>query len=147
VATDDLGGGLVQHHRLGLLGCTEPQRVARNLVHHALENRASTEQIDDAAIVASELVTNALRHTVSGPVRVDLDVYEETAVLWVYDGEPHAELLSTEVPSSADEQLERGRGLYLVEALTARWFVWLAHPGKAVVAVMPVGGCRPAPRA
>ncbi|WP_051951216.1 ATP-binding protein [Actinacidiphila yeochonensis] len=133
----------MQHHRLGLLGCTEPQRVARNLVHHALENRASTEQIDDAVIVASELVTNALRHTASGPVRVDLDVYEDTAVLWVYDGEPHAEPLSVEVPSSADELLEGGRGLYLVEALTERWFVWPARPGKAVVAVMPVGGGRP----
>jgi anti-sigma regulatory factor (Ser/Thr protein kinase) len=137
----------VQHHRLGLLGRAEPQRVARNLVHSALENRASTEQIDDAAVVASELVTNALRHTVSGPVRVDLDVYEDTAVLWVYDGEPHAEPLSAEAPSSADELLEGGRGLYLVEALTARWFVWPARPGKAVVAVMPVGGGRPAPTA
>ncbi|MBM9437242.1 ATP-binding protein [Actinacidiphila bryophytorum] len=143
MATDDLGGGLVQHHRLGLLGCAEPQRVARNLVHRALENRASTEQIDDAAVVASELVTNALRHTASGPVRMDLDVYEDTAVLWVYDGEPHADPLSAEVPSSADELLEGGRGLYLVEALTARWFVWPARPGKAVVAVMPVGGGRP----
>lgn len=135
----------MQHHRLGLLGCPEPQRVARNLVHHALENRASTEQIDDAVIVASELVTNALRHTASGPVQMDLDVYEDTAVLWVYDGEPYAEPLSAEVPSSADELLEGGRGLHLVEALTARWFVWLAHPGKAVVAVMRVSGGRPTP--
>lgn len=133
----------MQHHRLGLLGCAEPQRVARDLVHHALENRASTEQIDDAAVVASELVTNALRHTAGGPVRMDLDVYEDAAVLWVYDGEPHAELLSAEVPSSADELLESGRGLHLVEALTERWFVWLAHPGKAIVAVMPMGGGRP----
>lgn len=142
VTTDNLGDGLVQHHRLDLLTCVEPQRLARDLVRQALGGRASASQIDDAAVVACELVTNAIRHTPEGPVRMDLDVYEDTTVLWVHDGERNAEAVRVPEASTGDDQLESGRGLYLVEVLTEKWFVWSAGPGKAVVAVMPLGDRR-----
>lgn len=145
VTTDDLGDGRVQHHRLELLACEEPQSLARTLVRQALTGRASTSQIDDATVVACELVTNALQHTRGGPARMDLDVYEDVAVVWVHDGEGNAEAVRTPAAKSGDYLPESGRGLCLVDGLSERWFVWPVDQGKAVVAVMPLDGRRRAP--
>lgn len=145
VTTDDLGDGLVQHHRLELLNCDEPQGLARDLVRRALSGRAQEPQIDDAVVVACELVTNAVQHTRGGPVRMDLDVYGETVVVWVHDAERNAEAVRVPASTCGGELLESGRGLYLVEVLAEKWFVWSADRGKAVVAVMALGGGRRAP--
>ncbi|MFJ1582559.1 ATP-binding protein [Streptomyces sp. NPDC088197] len=145
VTTDDLGDGLVQHHRLELLTCDEPQGLARDLVRRALSGRAPEPQIDDAVVVACELVTNALQHTPGGPVRMDLDVYEETAVVWVHDAERNAEAVRVPEATRGSELLESGRGLYLVEVLAEKWFVRSADRGKAVVAVMALGNGRRTP--
>jgi len=37
---------------------------------------------------------------------------------------------------SGGDLQESGRGLYLVDVLTERWFVWPTERGKAVVAVI-----------
>jgi anti-sigma regulatory factor (Ser/Thr protein kinase) len=143
--TDDLGDGLVQHHRLDLLKCDEPPGLARRLVRQALSERASATRVDDAMLVTCELVTNALRHTPDGPVRMDLDVYERVAVIWIYDYERDTEAVRSPARGVDGVLAERGRGLDLVEALADRWFVWSADRGKAVVAVMPLsdGGRTP----
>lgn len=137
--TDDLGDGLVQHHRVELRSCEQPQRLARYLVRRALDARATTSELDDAEVVVSELVTNAIQHTPEGPVRMDVDVYEDTAVLWVHDADRSAGAVRVPVSPSGEDQLEGGRGLFLVDALVERWFVWPSSEGKAVVAVMPLG--------
>ncbi len=142
VTTDDLGDGHVQHHRLELRSCEQPQRLARELVRKALDARATTSELDDAEVVASELVTNALQHTSGGPVRMDLDVYEDTAVFWVHDGDGRADAVQVPASPPDEDQLEGGRGLFLVDALADRWFVWPAPRGKAVAAVMPLSRLR-----
>lgn len=144
VTTDDLGDGHVQHHHLELRSCEQPQRLARELVRAALDARATTSEMDDAEVVASKLVTNALKHTSEGPVRMDVDVYEDTAVLWVHDHDSSADAVKVPASPPDEDQLEGGRGLFLVDALVERWFVWPVGQGKAVVAVMPLGrGRRP----
>jgi anti-sigma regulatory factor (Ser/Thr protein kinase) len=147
VTTDDLGDGLVQHHRLDLLSCDQPQALARSHVREALSGRTSASRIEDAIVVVCELVTNALQHTADGPVRMDLDVYEDTAIVCVYDGGRSAEVVRM-IMSAADSESdlpEGGRGLYLVDVLTERWFVWPTERGKAVVAVMPLADAPQAP--
>ena len=70
---------------------------------------------------------------------MDLDVYGETAVVWVHDAEPNADAVRVPATICGSELLESGRGLYLVEVLAEKWFLWSADRGKAVVAVMALG--------
>lgn len=137
VTTDDLGNGIVQHHRVNMTRSKEPQAFAREQIRQALSGRASVSRIDDAEIVVCELVTNALKHTASGPVSMNLDVYQDTAVMWIHDGDSAIETVRVRVPPDSDDDLaEGGRGLYLVDVLAAKWFVWPTARGKAVVAVI-----------
>ncbi len=82
--------------------------------------------IDDATLLVSELVTNAILHARSP---VDLVVRKvRTAVrVEVYDeGSGVAQPLSSELDASA------GRGLGLVQAVATRWGVDDAEVGKTV---------------
>ncbi|MER6010175.1 ATP-binding protein [Streptomyces bluensis] len=137
VTQHDLAGGQVLHRQVNLYGVDEPLALVRKQVREVLGGRAADTQVDDAVLVAVELVTNALRHTSSGPARMDLDVYEDTAILWVHDGDTDAAAVRPRAhgePSSRVELQEGGRGLHLVDALATRWLVWPTAGGKAVVA-------------
>lgn len=84
---------------------------------------------DDAAIVISELFTNALMHgPAGGRVLVGYCLWREGARLVVCDGGGPGtpQLLDTET------QAEGGRGLRIVNALTARWG-FFSLPGARVV--------------
>jgi anti-sigma regulatory factor (Ser/Thr protein kinase) len=147
VTTHDLGNGLVQHRWVNLTRYEEPQSLAREQVRQALSGRTSESRIDDAAIVASELVTNALKHTASGPVCMNLDVYQDTAIMWVHDGDKDVDavLMRTSATAPIRDLPESGRGLYLVDVLVTKWFVWPTTDGKAVVAVMELDDGRQHP--
>jgi len=74
---------------------------------------------DSVELITSELVTNALR--VSGtapaaPIRLWLLSDQEQVMVLVWDDSP-----LPPVPMQAGEDSENGRGLVLVEALSARW--------------------------
>lgn len=71
-----------------------------------------------AVLVTSELVTNAVRHGKAGPVRLGLDLRGDVLTLTVADRTPYVPLPDAEVPQVYQES---GRGLALVEALSARW--------------------------
>jgi anti-sigma regulatory factor (Ser/Thr protein kinase) len=126
----------VQHRQVNLYAVDEPLALTREQVREALSGRTTDSRVDDAVLVAVELVTNALRHTSSGPARMDLDVYEDTAVLWVHDESTDAAAVRpcTHGDASSLELREGGRGLRLVDALATRWLVWPTAGGKAVVA-------------
>ncbi|MFI1735203.1 ATP-binding protein [Streptomyces acidicola] len=135
VTQHDLADGQVLHRRVNLYDVEEPLALTREQVREALGGRTAESRIDDAVLVAVELVTNALRHTGSGPARMDLDVYEDTAVLWVHDGDTDAAAVRPSAHGDAPslELQENGRGLHLVDALATRWLVWPTAGGKAVV--------------
>lgn len=84
---------------------------------------------DTAALVMSELVTNAIVHTASSRVVCELHDHDDTVRIAVRDegcapGEPHPS------PQRPDE--EHGRGLLLVDALCRAWGAQEHGPGLLV---------------
>ncbi|MGC9539995.1 ATP-binding protein [Streptomyces sp. UG1] len=136
VTKHEFADGQVVHRRVPLSDVDDPLVLTREQVREALRGRAPDSRVDDAVLVAVELVTNALRHTRSGPARMELDIYEDTAVLWVHDGGRDADAVRgcPHNDTTSPELHEDGRGLHLVDALTTRWLVWPTLGGKAVVA-------------
>ncbi len=104
--------------------CSTARRTARLLLgtwavtDHAL--------LDDALVVVSELVGNAVRH---GDVRLALDLQLDDAGLLVAvsDG---ARALPQQRTGSQDQ--ESGRGLTIVEALAQEWGTEQLPDGKRV---------------
>ncbi|GGQ50821.1 ATP-binding protein [Couchioplanes azureus] len=88
-----------------------------------------------AAVVISELVTNAVRHG-GGCVEVSVECHDGRVTLLVADG-------SSVVPRRREADCDGGRGLALIEALTDRWGVRDHEGGKQVWADLP--RCRPGP--
>lgn len=80
--------------------------------------------LDQATVVISELVTNAVRHG-GGCVEVSLECHDGQVTLLVADG-------SSAIPRRRDADSCGGRGIALIEALTARWGVRDHQGGKQV---------------
>jgi anti-sigma regulatory factor (Ser/Thr protein kinase) len=92
--------------------------------------------IGDAALVLSELLSNAIRHARPLPgrtVRVAWTLSDGSLRVSVSDGggttHPHAGHPS---PSSLG-----GRGLAIVDCLSSRWGIWASDGGITVWAVLP----------
>ncbi|MEO3749572.1 ATP-binding protein [Streptomyces sp. B6B3] len=138
----DLAGGLVHHRWVRLSDVSHPQALAREHVRQALAGRATRERIGDAVTVIGELTANAIEHTSDGPRGLVLDVYQDVIVMWIHDGGQDTGVVRARPPvtGSLDELPEDGRGLFLVGLLATKWFVWPTVEGKAVVAVMTLGG-------
>ena len=100
------------------------------------------EQREDAELLTSELVTNAVRATgITEPrpsdsaVHADVKLigirllqFEHGMVIEVWDTSPELPVLRT-----AGHDTEHGRGLQLVDALSARWGHYYARIGGKVV--------------
>jgi anti-sigma regulatory factor (Ser/Thr protein kinase) len=116
-----VGGGLVTIEKT-FDPAVDQVRVARRFV----ADHAPPALADDAALVASELVTNAIEHA-SSPVTVRVELRGEALRVEVSDS-------SAILPAVADllTDSERGRGLHLVEGLTAAWGVESSESGKTV---------------
>ncbi|MEU8243140.1 ATP-binding protein [Actinoplanes missouriensis] len=80
--------------------------------------------LDEASVVVSELVTNAVRHG-GGCVELQVEAHESTVVVSVADG-------SSVVPRRRDPDGVGGRGIALIEALSAGWSVENYRDGKRV---------------
>lgn len=107
--------------------------VARQRLYQDLLSRGVFESaIDDAALVLSELMSNALRHArplPSGRVRVVWRVRGETIEVQVSDGgAPGVPLPRQAGPSSLG-----GRGLDIVDRLTEHWGVHHERRGTTTV--------------
>ncbi|MEV6305943.1 ATP-binding protein [Actinoplanes sp. NPDC051861] len=79
--------------------------------------------LDGAAVVVSELVTNAVRHG-GGCIELQLEAHDGRVVVSVADG-------SSVVPRRRDPD-EGGRGLALIEAMSCSWTVQNYKGGKRV---------------
>ncbi|MEV6349324.1 ATP-binding protein [Actinoplanes sp. NPDC051851] len=80
--------------------------------------------LDAAAVVVSELVTNAVRHG-GGCVALHVEAHDERVVVSVADG-------SSVVPRRRPPDEVGGRGIELIEALSAGWSVHNHEGGKQV---------------
>jgi anti-sigma regulatory factor (Ser/Thr protein kinase) len=126
-------------------------RRARRAVTEALPAASAPQLVDDLALLTSELVTNAVRY---GARPADDHVVE--LVLWPVDG--HYWLAVSDpgdgvpVLATPDPDARGGRGMVLVDALSAAWALVPRAPrgarGKCVVAGvrMPVVSPRQADR-
>ncbi|GGW68334.1 ATPase [Streptomyces lucensis JCM 4490] len=103
---------------------------ARRLAHARLTGwSVGADTCDNAALVVSELVTNAIVHTASSRVVCELHDHDDTVRIAVRDegcapGEPHT------AAQRPDE--EHGRGLFLVDALCRAWGAQEHGPGLLV---------------
>ena len=114
----------------------ESVRIARFHVRAALGYCDLDRFADDAAIITSELVTNAVQHArrdVTETVRITLARASgsEAVIIAVSDSSPHGPVIRTAPAGS-----ERGLGLQIMESLSVHWG-WHPEPGgKAVFAIL-----------
>ena len=111
----------------------ELRAVRRWVAHNA---HVSVSLNMDMRLVASELVTNTLRHTKSGlpdgQVTVEILHESEAVVLRVTDDGPLNANEWPEINANQGTTGETGRGLFLVSSLCAYWD-WVHNNGKTVV--------------
>ena len=121
---------------LALPGTPESVPIARRRVRAALGLHGLGEFAEDAAIITSELVTNAVQHAccdVTETVGVTLARASdsEAVIIAVSDSSPHGPAMR-KAPAGS----ERGLGLRIVESLAVHWG-WCPEPGgKAVFAIL-----------
>jgi anti-sigma regulatory factor (Ser/Thr protein kinase) len=116
---------------------TDPHRARHWLAELAAEWELDfdVELVEDAILVASELVENAVRHA-PGPGRLRVELRASRLSIAVTDGNPGPPVL---VPASA-ATIRGGRGIAVVDAVASAWG-HVPHPdgGKVVWAVLDVG--------
>jgi anti-sigma regulatory factor (Ser/Thr protein kinase) len=110
----------------------ESPGIARNVTKATLGKWCLAELYEDAAVVVSELVTNALRYGLVSDVqrvlRLVLVRYESQFVCMVTDPADTAPTMQ-----EPDYIAETGRGLHIIEAMTRAWgWTPLLGGGKAV---------------
>ncbi|WP_344010211.1 SpoIIE family protein phosphatase [Streptomyces thermospinosisporus] len=118
-----------------------PQAVghARRFTRRTLRSWGVTENLDAALLVVSELVTNALVHT-DGRVRLDITLVNDRLRLAVADASPRTPVK----PTSIGWEATGGRGILLVEALSASWGTVPVSGGKQVWAELVLEDGAPA---
>src|SRR3954464_3171846 len=99
--------------------------TARRLLLAALDGREDPA-VDDAVLVISELVTNAVRHTRT-VLFVLVTIENHTLHVDVTDDNP-----TLPVPPDPEHDATSGRGLRIVDALATRWGVTPTTEGKVV---------------
>lgn len=100
---------------------------ARRIVDDAVTAWGLPEEFaDDAALVVTELVSNGADHA-SGPLRLSVSRTENGVLISVHDRSSALPVVRPVSPESP-----RGRGMIIVNALSARWGVEPDSLGKTV---------------
>lgn len=105
---------------------------AREFVNAICRDWSLTAVIPDAELVVTELVENAVRHARSSS-HVTLHLLPTGLLLTVRD-----ESSSQPRPAAPPSDRPGGRGLLLVERLSAEWGVDIDADGKSVWALLPL---------
>ena len=110
------------------LPVSESVRASRSFVVAALHRLEADDLVHDAALIVSELATNAVRHARS-PFRVSVSELGGLVCISVKDvGDGHAALPTP----AADDQAVEGRGMAIIDALAHRWGYSALDAGKVV---------------
>jgi serine/threonine-protein kinase RsbW len=110
--------------------------VRHQLVDDLVRQQVASESIDEVALVATELVGNAVRHarpSASGTIDVSWDIDDSGVTLRVYD--PSEEAPTPRTPSAEEAS---GRGLTIVATVSDAWGYQRCRNGKEVWARVPV---------
>ncbi|MFJ1967857.1 SpoIIE family protein phosphatase [Streptomyces sp. NPDC087903] len=114
----------------------EAVRHARRFTRRTLRTwDVPDESMDGALLVVSELVTNALVHT-DGRVRLDLTLVNHRLRVAVTDSSPRTPVK----PTSIGWEATGGRGILLVEAMSATWGTVPVSGGKQVWSEIALDG-------
>ncbi|ONI91900.1 hypothetical protein ALI144C_00425 [Actinosynnema sp. ALI-1.44] len=106
----------------------------RSWVRQRLDTVVTANSLEDILLVVIELVTNADLHTASPEMLVISCGYDAVRVE-VTDGDPEPPVL---LPPSATRS--GGRGIALVDAVSARWGIRQCGRGKTVWSVVHFAG-------
>lgn len=106
---------------------------ARRFTARKLRSWGVSEVADEVQLVVSELVTNAVVHT-EGDVRLDLTLAGDRLRVAVADSLPRAPVK----PRAMDWESTGGRGIMLVEAMSAAWGSVPVGGGKQVWSEIPL---------
>ncbi len=107
-------------------------RAARVFLDDVLHGWGHVAIPEDARLVLSELVTNAVIHARS-PFSVSVGAGDSTVRLAVHDQSPAQPSMSEPDPLTPS-----GRGLQLISALSSAWGVERRPPGKVIWAEVPL---------
>lgn len=112
----------------------------RRIIRAQLTYWRQPDLCDTAALLLTELATNALRHAQGSVIGVHISLQGAHCVIEVSDGSPVRPVLRC-----ADSDDENGRGLFLVEALADAWGV--SADGTTTWCQLPLseGAAGPAP--
>jgi anti-sigma regulatory factor (Ser/Thr protein kinase) len=126
---------VAEHWRgeIGLAGDPTSAREARAFVRMALGDRVSADVLQDVLLVASEVVTNAIRHART-PLTVNLEIHSDTVRVVVTDG---AVPFGNRV-TGVDDDAESGRGMGIVAAICSAWGMGDTPIGKSIWAEIPI---------
>lgn len=124
LSRQQIPGGVIHAEHVLEPGRAAPSE-ARASVRDACAN-AVPHLVDDALLLVSELVTNAVQHG-HAPVRLSVDCDSSGITVAVEDANP-----SLPRRRRPDRRRHSGRGLVLVEKVAAEWGVRRTEAGKQV---------------
>ncbi|MFE9481267.1 ATP-binding protein [Streptomyces spororaveus] len=116
---------------------TAPSRARRD-VTLCLRTWGLDALVDDAQMIVSELVTNAVKHTHTRRIGVSVTRQPDHVRIVVTDTNR-----TLPAPAAATPDAEAGRGLHLVDQLTTRWGSKRLRTGKQVWAELTTTKAKP----
>jgi len=120
---------------LTLIASPEAPGLARRFVADTLDRLGQACSVEDAQVITSELVTNALTETLkvspSAVIATHVGLHLGKPVLEVWD-------CSANPPAAEGDDLyaTSGRGLMITQALSAEWGYEITNDGKVVWALL-----------
>ena len=100
----------------------EAASQARSVIDRELRRSVPGKVLEDATLLVSELVTNAVRHALrTGVPQVELRIGNDPGRIRVVVSDPgHGFVVSPRLPTASESS---GWGLYLVDRIADRWGV------------------------
>jgi anti-sigma regulatory factor (Ser/Thr protein kinase) len=124
-----MGGADTSEYRIVVSADTDASRVAREFVEHHSDS-LDRDVVDDAKLMVSELVTNAVMH---GQPAITLCVTLDPPLIGVSVQDEGEDMPPTAVRAPALTAAS-GRGLMIIDSIASRWGVVPREsgPGKTV---------------